>query len=307
MVRLTAEVLLQADNYLNAYMAREINLRGLKVPTIENLSILQDQYDVIDLTDNDIKKLDNFPTMRRLNVLLVSNNSISRISTSVGEHLPRLQSLILSNNRISHLFEIDHISQIQSLEVLSLLENPVVLRPNYRLYTIFRMPSLKCLDFNKVTRQEREGATKLFKSSAGRAFLSVIEQEKQASTSVNGSTTAAAVAAAAAAPKKTIAELTDQQKAQVKRAIENATTKEQIDTIEYQLQTGTFPFVDEFVPLPEPEPSPALVEVSAESAATIPPPLVPADAGAAAPAENVNRGGNRKATAAAVADDMDID
>lgn len=188
---------------------------------------------MIDLTDNDIKKLDNFPIMWRLNTLLVSNNSISRISTSVGEHLPRLQALILSNNRISHLFEIDHISRIQSLEVLSLLENPVVMRPNYRLYAIFRIPSLKCLDFNKVTRQEREDATKLFKSSAGRAFLNVIEQEKQTSTSANGS-------AAIVAPKKVVAELTDQQKAQVKRAIEIATTKEQIDTIEYQLQVRLF-------------------------------------------------------------------
>eukprot|EP01033_Poteriospumella_lacustris_P020198 gene20198-14759_t len=61
MVRLTADVLLRAENYLNAYDGREVSLRGLKAPAIENLSVLQDQYDVIDLSDNDIKKLDNFP------------------------------------------------------------------------------------------------------------------------------------------------------------------------------------------------------------------------------------------------------
>jgi U2 small nuclear ribonucleoprotein A' len=214
-------------------------LRGLKIPAIENLSVLQDQYDSIDLSDNEIKKLDNFPAMRRLNALILCNNSISKIGASLGDNLPRLQTVILTNNRISSLFEIDHLATVKKMEMLSLMENPVVLKPNYRLYCIHRMPLLKILDFYKVTRQERDEASRLFKSSAGKAFLQLIESEKQqaASTSAQRSMTE---------ERKSFAtELTDAQKQKVKQAIEQATTKEEIDAIEYQLRTGTFPFDDE--------------------------------------------------------------
>eukprot|EP01033_Poteriospumella_lacustris_P006816 gene6816-4911_t len=235
MVRLTADVLLRAENYLNAYDGREVSLRGLKAPAIENLSVLQDQYDVVDLSDNDIKKLDNFPPMRRLSAILANNNSISKISPTLGETLPNLQAVILTNNRVSNLFEIDHLAGAPTLEVLSLMENPVTLKPNYRLFCIYRIPSLKTLDFSKVTRTEREEAKKLFKSSSGKAFLTLVEQEKQqltgSSTQRNGQE-----------PKKSaIMDLTDAQKEQVKRAIERASTKEEVDAIEAQLQLGDNP------------------------------------------------------------------
>ena len=195
-----------------------------------NLLVTQDQYDVIDLSDNDIKKLDNFPPMRRLSAILANNNSISKISPTLGETLPNLQAVILTNNRVSNLFEIDHLAGAPTLEVLSLMENPVTLKPNYRLFCIYRIPSLKTLDFSKVTRTEREEAKKLFKSSSGKAFLTLVEQEKQqltgSSTQRNGQE-----------PKKSaIMELTDAQKEQVKRAIERASTKEEVDAIEAQLQ-----------------------------------------------------------------------
>jgi U2 small nuclear ribonucleoprotein A' len=224
------------ENYLNAYEDREVSLRGLKIPAIENLSVLQDQYDVIDLSDNEIKKLDNFPSMRRLNALILCNNSISKVGATLGENLPQLQSIILTNNRISNLFEIDHLATVKKLEMLSLMENPIALKPNYRLYCIHRMPLLKVLDFYKVTKQERDEASRLFKASSGKAFLQLIEHEKQqaASSSTQRSSTD---------EKKSIAtELTDAQKQKVKHAIEQATTKEEIDAIEYQLRTGTFPF-----------------------------------------------------------------
>jgi hypothetical protein len=39
-------------------------------------SAAQNQYDVIDFTDNDLRKLDNFPLLPRLKGLLLSNNRI---------------------------------------------------------------------------------------------------------------------------------------------------------------------------------------------------------------------------------------
>lgn len=110
----------------------------------------QDQYDIIDLSDNEIKKLDNFPQMKRLNALLINNNYVSRIAVNIGEHLPSLSSLILTNNKVSLLSEIDHLTSLRKIENISLIDNPVSMKANYRLYVIQRLPSLKILDFRKV-------------------------------------------------------------------------------------------------------------------------------------------------------------
>ncbi len=65
-MRITADLLLRTEVFLNPLQQREISLRGLKIPAIENLAVLQDQVDTIDLSDNEIKKLENFPKMTRL-------------------------------------------------------------------------------------------------------------------------------------------------------------------------------------------------------------------------------------------------
>ena len=41
---------------------------------------LQDQFDTIDLSDNEIRKLDGFPLLRRLKCLLLNNNKIVYVS-----------------------------------------------------------------------------------------------------------------------------------------------------------------------------------------------------------------------------------
>ena len=37
---------------------------------------LQDQFDTIDLSDNEIRKVDGFPLLRRLKNLLLNNNRV---------------------------------------------------------------------------------------------------------------------------------------------------------------------------------------------------------------------------------------
>ena len=40
------------------------------------LFMFQDQFDTIDLSDNEIRKLDGFPLLRRLKSLIISNNRV---------------------------------------------------------------------------------------------------------------------------------------------------------------------------------------------------------------------------------------
>jgi len=218
-MRLTADVLLHAEHYLNAYRDRELNLRGFKIPVVENISVLQDTFDVIDFSDNEIKKLDNFPFMTRLNAIIMNNNYVVRVANNIGDYLPNLTTLILTNNRIVNLSELVSIASLKKLEVLSLVENSVILKTNYRLYAIYKIPTLKWLDFRKVTRTERDESAKYFKSSQGKQFLASIEHELQQ----------IAETGAAPPPKQLELELTDAQKRQVKQAIDAAKTTAEVD------------------------------------------------------------------------------
>ena len=49
---------------------------GYKIPVIENMGATLDQFDTIDLSDNEIRKLDGFPLLRRLKCLMINNNRV---------------------------------------------------------------------------------------------------------------------------------------------------------------------------------------------------------------------------------------
>jgi U2 small nuclear ribonucleoprotein A' len=135
------------------------------------------------LSDNEIVKLENFPYMNRLGTLLVNNNRITRINPSLGgkttaifilqlplpaphltvfifflgfchvEFLPKLHTLVLTNNRLTNLAEIDPLASLPKLQYLSLLDNTVTKQPDYRLYVIHKLKHLRLLDFKKVKQQ----------------------------------------------------------------------------------------------------------------------------------------------------------
>ena len=102
-MRLTIDLLRYVAGHINAVRQREICLRGYQIPAIENLGILQDAYDCIDLSDNSIIILGNFPEMKRLISLLLHNNKIKEISKGLGKFAPNLENLMLSNNKIDRV------------------------------------------------------------------------------------------------------------------------------------------------------------------------------------------------------------
>ena len=229
-MRFTSDVLLNTQGYLNTYGDRELSLRGMKAPLIENISVLEDQFDVLDLSDNEILALSGFPLLNRLKSVLIQNNRISRISLMIGEKtsLPNLEHLILTNNNITSLIDIKELSiSCPKLKVLSFLENSVMLSEHYRKYTIFKFPVLNILDWRKITAKERKSADDFFKSSSGKKVLLDIENddnEMDSSESFNAK----------------LLDLTEAQREQVRTAIVNASTKLEVDMIESQLIAGTY-------------------------------------------------------------------
>ena len=167
MVRLTTEVVQKAPSYINPVKDRELDLRGNRIPQIENLAVSkvpssslsssnwtmnlqQDQNDAIDLTDNDIRQLHNLPRLKRLRTLFLGRNRIDSISPTLASSVPNLTTLILTSNNISELGDLAPLKECKKLTFLSLLDNPVTRKDDYRLFVIFSMPQLRFLDFRRV-------------------------------------------------------------------------------------------------------------------------------------------------------------
>ena len=143
-----------------------IDLRCYQIPYVENLAATNDQFECIDLTENDISKLDELPHLKRLESLMIANNRISQIEPAFGEMCPKLDTLILTNNRLVKLSDIDDIASCKTLKRLCLVGNMVANLQNYRLYTIHKIPTLKSLDYQNITQKEREAAALLFTEKA---------------------------------------------------------------------------------------------------------------------------------------------
>ncbi|KAI2662984.1 U2 small nuclear ribonucleoprotein A' [Labeo rohita] len=165
MVKLTAELIEQAAQYTNPVRDRELDLRGYKIPVLENLGATLDQFDTIDLSDNEVRKLDG------------------RIGENLEQSLPNLKELILTSNNIQELGDLDPLATVKSLTLLSLLRNPVTNKKHYRLYVINKIPQIRVLDFQKVKLKERQEAEKMFKGKRGAQLAKDIAKRTKTSVS----------------------------------------------------------------------------------------------------------------------------
>ncbi|KAK6923286.1 hypothetical protein RJ641_011590 [Dillenia turbinata] len=236
MVRLTADLIWKSPHFFNAIKERELDLRGNKIAVIENLGATEDQFDTIDLSDNEIVKLENFPYLNRLGTLILNNSRITRINPNIGEFLPKLHTLVLTNNRLVNLVEIDPLASLTKLQFLSLLDNNVTKKPNYRLYVIYRLKQLRLLDFRKVKHKERLEAEKLYVSKEA---LEEVKAEP-AKTFIPGESPKVQEAPKEDEVPKVVAP-TPEQIIAIKAAIVNSQTLEEVARLEKALKTGQLP------------------------------------------------------------------
>jgi len=175
-MRITADLITKCVAYMDPLNNFHLDLRGYKIPFLENLTATNDQFGTIDLTDNEIVTLESLPQLLRLHTLLLANNRITKIDEEFSAMCPSLESLILTNNKLASLNEISKLAKScgNSLVRLSLVGNLVSQAPHYRAFVIFKLPKLRVLDFQKVSQKERAAATKLFSSAAGQVILKEI-------------------------------------------------------------------------------------------------------------------------------------
>ncbi|KUJ16148.1 L domain-like protein [Mollisia scopiformis] len=236
-MRLTAELIQSSLSYLNPLKERELDLRGHKIPAIENLGVAG-PHDAIDFTDNDIQLLGNFPLSPRLHTLLLARNRISSIQSSLANSLPNLTTLVLTANNFAELADLDVLGTFPRLTHLVLMENPVTRKENYRYWVLWRCPAVRFLDYTKVKMVEREKAKELFGTAAEpSALASKIMGVKSRTFDIptaNGTS-------ATSSSKNYRVKLTDKERKKVEELIRNAKSLQDIIRLEKELNEGRVP------------------------------------------------------------------
>lgn len=234
MVKLTAQMITDSPQYTNTLRDREIDLRGYKLSVIENLGATLDQFDCIDLSDNDIKKMENFPLLSRLRMIILNNNRVCRFEEHLEECLPQLDTLVLTNNNVQELTDIEPLKTVKTLSNLSFIRNPITTKPNYRHFIIYTLPQVRVLDFQRVKLKEREAAKKLFSGKKGELLKKDIAAKRSKTFEVVD------VVKATEEDKAFLEEKFKDQEA-IKEAIANASTLEEVRKLELLLQQGHIP------------------------------------------------------------------
>ncbi|KAL9103139.1 MAG: hypothetical protein Q9163_001783 [Psora crenata] len=240
-MRLTAELIQNSLSYLNPLNDRELDLRGHKIPAIENLGVAKDQSDAIDLTDNDITTLSNFPLSPRLRVLLLARNRINSIQPTLSNSIPNLETLILTANNLAELADLDILGHFRRLTHLSVLENPVTRKEHYRHWIIWRCPSIRFLDYQKVKDAEREKAAELFGTAKEPSALASKIMGIKSRTFDIPSSSLGNSAVLSPSDKVSRVKLTEKEKRRVEALIKNAKSLQEITRLEKELNEGRIP------------------------------------------------------------------
>mmetsp|Transcript_5904 Transcript_5904/g.9859 ORF Transcript_5904/g.9859 Transcript_5904/m.9859 type:complete len:291 (-) Transcript_5904:24-896(-) len=272
-MRLSAQIIQSAEQRTNPLGEREIILRSLAIPAIEHLAVSRDQFDTMDLSNNHLQRLDNFPKMERLATLYLGGNEISYVDArNLKKNVPNLNTVIMTGNGVKGWNVLSDLGEgCPKLEYLSLVGNPITRRQHYRLYTIHKIPTLKVLDFQKVKQSERERAQRLAASAAGAAMEADCRLEARAaassaaddgavtSKSYNGDneTNTFEPGEGKNAEESFATQFTLEEKAQIREMVANAASAEEIDRIENLVKKGIFPGkTDNSGSIPPPPPPP---------------------------------------------------
>ena len=105
-------------------------------------------------------------------------------------------------------------------------------RQHYRLYTIKHIPSLKVLDFAKISKTERERAERLANSAAGAALEADVQVEGS-KTFVPGE--------GKTAEESFVTNFSPEEKERIREMVANAKSPAEIEEIERSVRRGILP------------------------------------------------------------------
>ncbi|WVQ73792.1 hypothetical protein IAR50_003372 [Cryptococcus sp. DSM 104548] len=250
-MRLTHEYVSNAPSHLNPLKERELELRGLQIPVIENLASHQGSYDTLNLSENSITVLGNIPNSPRLQAIHAAGNQITTISPSLPPNIPNLVTLVLTDNVISSFASLLPLEQLTSLRHLSLRGNPVTQQEHYKEFVVWKVAKgkLHTLDFERIKDSLRESSRKLLidpetelpNSLAHQLSIPTTSSIPASSSAFAASARANADGAGAGAKGGKGRLMTPDEKRRVVEALTNAQTSEEVRKLERMLADGIVP------------------------------------------------------------------
>lgn len=243
-MRLTPEFVAKAPSHLNPLKERELELRGLQIPVIENLASHQGSYDTLNLTDNSITVLGNIPLSHRLQAIHAAQNQITTISPSLPPNIPNLVTLVLTNNVITSLATLVPLESLTALRHLVLRGNPVTEHQHYKEFTIWKVAkgNLHTLDFERIKDATRESARKLLTDPLTTLPNSLAHQLSIPTTSsVPGAALSTSIKAGSTMKSGKGRLMTPDEKRRVVEALTRAQTSEEVRKLERMLADGLVP------------------------------------------------------------------
>ncbi|RNF11381.1 U2 small nuclear ribonucleoprotein 40k Da [Trypanosoma rangeli] len=182
-MRLTVDIIRRAPQFTNTLLQREIDLRGLGLTVLDErpLQLLNDSFDVLNLSQNPLVRLEYFPSgigagtasmagetvsvdpgrrmMLRLQSLIVHRNHLSHVSEATcAALLPNMRAFLADYNDFRELRDLLFLSHWRQLEILSIEHNPVTQRESevrLRAFVVFICPKLKLVNYQRVTQVDR--------------------------------------------------------------------------------------------------------------------------------------------------------
>ncbi|KAJ8124760.1 hypothetical protein O1611_g8881 [Lasiodiplodia mahajangana] len=266
-MRLTAELLQNSPSWLNALKERELDLRGHRIPAIENLGVAGAQ-DAIDLVDNDIQVLGNFPLSPRIRTLLLARNRVSTIQLTLANSIPNLTNLQLESNNLSELADLDPLGSFPRLTHLVLRDNPVTKKEvsgipvprmktskgkdnehanafassqHYRYWVLWRCPSVRFLDYAKVKDAERKHAKELFGTTEAPTDLATKIMNVKSKAFDTSSSLGGGGSAVGLSMRMSRIKLTNKERQRLQEMIKRATSLDEITRLETMLREGRLP------------------------------------------------------------------
>ena len=110
----------------------------------------------------------NFPLLKRLKTLLVSNNLIFRIGEDLKDSLPNLHTIMLANNSLLNIRDLKPFASLPSLRRLCLIDNNVTKQVlSLHLFAKIRTLSRACTQTNTHLHTNKHTCTLAYMHTRG--------------------------------------------------------------------------------------------------------------------------------------------
>ncbi|KAG7697653.1 hypothetical protein KL930_000292 [Ogataea haglerorum] len=228
-MRLTPILIQEAPCFRNPAGEHVLSLRNLQIAFIESFNETDDVNEALDLTNNEIRTLSFNTRLRRIKTLLLARNQIVDIDANIAALLPRLNTLSLVENNISHLSNLLPLRHCRNLENIYLTGNPVTTSRYYKEFVVWLIPGLTVLDFERVKPRLKKSAEEL---------LGTFDQPSKLALKLLDNKELEPLKEPSSIETQQSIRLTEEERSKLEADLMNATSLDEIERIELALKRG---------------------------------------------------------------------